>query len=157
MQKADEFEVKLNILADILVKKKTALSEILSISQNQESVYDQPATPERRDFLMQMGQEKQVRIDTVITCDDAFQSIFDSIKNIFEKKGKEYPEKVRALQASIAETLEIDVKIRAQEEKTKLATQAAWGQKPESMETPEATKNQILSAYKNNNRSRPKT
>lgn len=156
MNTNDEFEIKLNILADILEKKKTALGEVLAISQNQESVYDAPASAERRDFLVQMGQEKQKRIDDVIKCDDAFQSIFDGIKNIFEQKGKEYPEKVRALQISISETLEMDVKIRAQEEKTRLATQAAWGQRAESSDTNEVAKNRILAQYKDNNRNRPR-
>jgi len=156
MSADEQFETKLAILADILTKKRGALLSVLAISENQESLYASEPSPERRDFLMQMGQEKQVHIDDVLACDDVFQGIFDSIAGIFEEKGKVYAEQVKALQASIAEVLELDIKIRAQEEKTKIAAQAAWGQRPNQSEAPPAARANLLEQYKNNNRNRPR-
>ena len=152
----NDFEVKLTILADILEKKRSALLSILAICENQESLYDTPATNERRDFLIEMGKEKQARIDLVLECDQMFQQIFDGFGDAFEEKGQNFPEKVRTLQDAIKDLLEIDVKIRAQEEKTKAAATAAWG-KIGSMAAKEASPaaaNDMINKYRDNTRSR---
>ena len=151
----EQFETKMAILADVLVKKKAALLAVLAISENQENLYATPAGSERHEALMQMGKEKQVHIDSVLACDDFFQKVFDSISDVFEDKGRNYAEQVRGLQEAITELLELDIKIRATEEKVKLAVQSAWEQKPpETTEAPKAVQHQLLQAYKDNNRNR---
>jgi len=151
-----QFETKLSILADILSKKRDALLAVLAISENQESLYASPPSPERRDFLVAMGKQKQEHIDTVLTADEVFQGIFESVSYIFQDKGTQYAKQVRYLQAAIKDVLEIDVKIRAQEEKTKVAAQTAWGQPTKTDPINPANTNYILEQYKNNNRTRPK-
>ncbi|MCL2575105.1 MAG: hypothetical protein FWE33_01605 [Defluviitaleaceae bacterium] len=150
----DSFSTKLSILADILVKKKTALLTILNICENQENLYDTPTTAERRDFLVAMGIEKQTQIDNVLECDQIFQQIFDAFGDEFENMGQIYPEKVRILQDGIKEILEIDIQIRAQEEKTKAAANAAWGKfSQDALKAPNPTNtNDILNKYRSNNR-----
>ncbi|MCL2168936.1 MAG: hypothetical protein FWB74_02795 [Defluviitaleaceae bacterium] len=154
------FQTKLAILADILGKKKAALLDVLAISENQESLYASPATPKRRDFLMEMGKEKQNHIDTVLQCDEVFQGIFQGISETFTARGKEFGPEVKLLQDGIHEVLQLDIKIRAQEEKVKAAAAAAWaGIGRVDAETGEpivANKNYILEQYKNNNRTRPR-
>ncbi|MCL2349902.1 MAG: hypothetical protein FWC67_00330 [Defluviitaleaceae bacterium] len=153
----NNFEVKLAILADILIKKKDALQAILNICENQENLYSTPSTPERRDFLVQMGKEKQVQIDEVLACDEMFQGIFNSISENFQELGKEYKERVLTLQTGISEVMEMDVKIRIQEDKTKTAAQEAWGKmaKTSSSAAKEITplnKNYIIDQYNKNRR-----
>ncbi|MCL2753556.1 MAG: hypothetical protein FWE44_05360 [Defluviitaleaceae bacterium] len=153
----NNFETKLAILEDILSKKRQALLTILNICENQETLYSTPATNERREFLLEMGKQKQMKIDEVLTCDQMFQQIFDSIGDVFESKGQDFPDSVIALQDGIKELLEIDVKIRAQEEKTKTAATSSWG-KLDTVATKEAnpaTTNEMLNKYRNNNRNRP--
>jgi len=169
LSEQEKFEAKLGILGDILVKKKDALLLILGICENQELLYNSPNTPERRDFLIGLGKEKQGQIDVVLACDDMFQGIFEGISDFFNAKGKEYAPRVKALQADINEVLELDVKIRAQEEKTKAAAQTAWGAlaalspltssgplSPANKEISPAKTNYILESYRNNNRNKPR-
>ncbi|MDR2167384.1 MAG: hypothetical protein LBE35_05995 [Clostridiales bacterium] len=160
MEQNEQFETKLNILADILAQKREALLAILAISENQENLYNSPATNERRGFLLEMGKQKQVHIDEVLTCDEVFQGIFGSISGIFEQMGKTYPGQVKALQRAIGEVLELDIKIRAQEEKTKSVARVAWGTlgkaEAAAKEPTAAGKNYLLEQYRNNNRNRPK-
>ena len=113
----ERFETKLTLLQDILDKKHGALVVVLNISENQETLYLSLPSDEREAFLVEMGKEKQKQIDDVLACDEVFQSIFDSIADEFEEKSVEHEEKIRELQFSINEVLELDTKIRAQEEK----------------------------------------
>jgi hypothetical protein len=157
----EQFETKLNILGEILSKKREALLAVLAISENQESLYASPAGPERREFLMEMGKEKQRHIDDVLTCDEVFQGVFESIGEIFVEKGPDYADRVKSLQATISEVLELDIKIRAQEEKTKMAATAAWSNlgklDPITNQPTEAGKTYILEQYRENNRNRPRS
>jgi hypothetical protein len=164
LSEQERFEAKLGILGDILTKKRDALLAILGICENQELLYNSPNTPERRDFLIGLGKEKQLQIDQVLACDDMFQGIFEGISDYFQKKGPEYAERVLLLQSGINEVMELDVKIRAQEEKTKAAAQAAWGALGVKIgskdgiqkEPTPANTNYILDQYRNNNRNKPR-
>ena len=149
------FETKLALLQEILNKKQAALTIVLNISENQETLYLSPPSEERREFLMEMGKEKQSQIDEVMACDEIFQSIFDSIADEFAIKSGDYKEKVGRLQASINEVLELDVKIRAQEEKGKIAASASFGQKSSQTDINPANVNYILDKYREASKSRP--
>ncbi|MCL2235459.1 MAG: hypothetical protein FWB98_03335 [Defluviitaleaceae bacterium] len=152
-----EFETKLAILADILEKKRSALENLLNICENQESLYSSTTAHDRREFVLEMGKEKQAHIDQVLHCDEAFQAIFEPLSPTFPEQGKHYPEQVKALQDSINTILELDVKIRAQEERTKIAAQAVWNKEGRSTTEPTlAHRNYILSQYQENNRNKPK-
>jgi len=153
-----EFETKLAILGDILAKKQEALETILNICENQESLYASSSIHERRDFLLEMGKEKQIYIDQVLHCDDAFQAIFEPLSATFPDKGQNYPDQVKGLQEAIQRVLEIDVKIRVQEERTKISAKAVWAKEGRgaSAEPTQADRNYILSQYQENNRNRPK-
>ena len=151
----NNFETKLAILADILDKKRSALLAILAICENQESMYATPASSERRDFLVGLGKEKQEKIDEVLVCDQVFQQIFEGIGDIFETEGQNYPEKVRKLQDDIKEVLEIDIKIRAQEEKTKALATTAWGKPAATFkEANPVAATEMVNKYRENTRNR---
>ena len=124
----EKFGTKLTLLQDILDKKQAALVAVLNISENMETLHLSPPSDERQKFLIEMGKEKQKQIDYVLACDEAFQSIFDGIADEFEEKSAEHAEKIGQLQFSINEVLELDTKIRAQEEKNELIANANFGQ-----------------------------
>jgi hypothetical protein len=149
------FETKLALLQEILDKKQAALTIVLNISENQETLYLSPPSEERREFLMEMGKEKQNQIDEVMACDEVFQSIFDGMADEFAIKGRDHKEKVEKLQISINEVLELDVKIRAQEEKSKTAAAAGFGQRPGRADINPANVNYILDKYRDASKNKP--
>ena len=155
-----EFETKMAVLADILEQKKESLQAILIISENQENLYLSGVdVSQRRDFVLEMGKEKQKCIDQTITCDEMFQSIFDSISGIFNSHAQHHPKAVKRLQDGIDEVLKLDVKIRAQEEKTKVVAKEIWDKMSTTSvakKTNTISKDYILNKYKDNNRTRPK-
>jgi len=152
----DEFEIKLSLLLEILDKKQAALNDVLNISENQETLYLSPPSEERREFLVEMGREKQKQIDEVLACDEVFQRLFDSIADEFMEKRDQHKEKVRLLQTRINDVLELDVKIRAQEEKGKTLVNASFGQKPAGQQDINpANTNYIISKYKEASRNNP--
>ena len=115
----DSFATEIRVLRDLLDKKQGALSQILAICENQETLYMHPPSPERTEFSKEIAVEKQRLIEIVLECDDVFQSIFTRLKPIFEAEAEKQPALISALQARIREVMEMDVKIRAQEERNK--------------------------------------
>ena len=149
------FETKLTLLQEILDKKHAALTDVLNISENQETLYLSPPSDERREFLIEIGKEKQKQIDEVLACDEVFQRIFDSIADEFAIKSGDYKEKVQRLQTSINEILKLDVKIRAQEEKGKALANASFGQQSGQANINSASTNYILDKYREASKNRP--
>ena len=148
-----QFETKLTLLQEILDKKMAALTAILNISENQENLYLSPPSETRREFLLEMGKQKQKQIDEVLTCDEVFQRLFDSIAPHFEQNSKNYRESIQKLQNSIKAVIETDVKIRAQEEKSKSIAKGSFGL-PASKESNinPANTGYILSQYRSHNK-----
>ncbi|MDR2182671.1 MAG: hypothetical protein LBE55_00695 [Clostridiales bacterium] len=160
MKHHDEFVTKLALLQEILDKKQAALTDVLNISENQETLYLSPPSSQRREFLLEMGKQKQVQIDDVLACDEVFQRIFDSIADEFAQKKDEFAHEIRRLQDSINAVLQLDVKIRAQEEKGKALAAASFGRKAKAKavgqgEINPANVNYILHKYKEASKNKP--
>lgn len=146
----DNFEVQLKVLFEILVKKKQALTQILSISENQETILlSKMESSEISSFFVAMNSEKQDLIEEVIKSDDLFQSIFDGIKDVFEEKAKEYKDKITSLQSEIKVLIEMDTKIRLQEEKNK-SHLARMNKASKKIDLSGTAKDYILKQYKKN-------
>ena len=148
----EQFTTKLTLLQEILDKKQNALAAILAISENQEQLYLSPADDVRREFLMEMGKEKQKQIDEVLTCDEVFQRLFDSLANEFAQKGKQYADEVKKLQTSIKDVLELDVQIRAQEQKSRMRARESFGLPAKENVINTTSTNYILDKYQRNNK-----
>jgi hypothetical protein len=116
----EKFLITLRVLKDVLEKKRDALTRILDISQNQETILQSPPSPERASFFAQTTAEKQILIDSVKEFDEVFERFFDTIKLNLEDKKEEGREEIIMLQALISMVLELDVAIRAQELKNSL-------------------------------------
>ena len=153
----ETFETKLALLQEVLDKKRAALTIVLNISENQETLYLSPPSDERREFLMEMGKEKQAQIDEVLICDEVFQRIFDSIADEFKENSETYAEKIRQLQFSINEVLELDVKIRAQEEKGKAAANKSFSRQSAQANINPANTSYILEQYRAASKNKPQT
>lgn len=146
----DNFEVQLKVLFDILVKKKQALTQILNISENQETILlSKMESTEISNFFVAMNEEKQGLIDEVIKSDDLFQNIFDSIKDVFEDKAKEFKTDVANLQSEIKVLIEMDTKIRLQEEKNK-SHLARINRATQKLDLSKTAKEYIIKQYEKN-------
>ncbi|MDR1688110.1 MAG: hypothetical protein LBS21_05805 [Clostridiales bacterium] len=146
----DNFETQLKLLFEILVKKKQALTQILTISENQETILVSKMEPDEiSSFFVAMNDEKQGLIDEVIKTDDLFQSIFDGVKAVFEEKAKEFKPRVSALQDEIKALIEMDTKIRLQEEKNK-SQLARLNRTTRKIDLSQAAKDYVLKQYEKN-------
>lgn len=143
-----ELSVRLKILMDVLEKKGEALTQILNICENQCLLFSQPSSSERSEFLKQMNIEKQHLIEQVIDCDDVFQSMFDDMRDQFEREAENHLELVRKLQEQIRIITELDVKIRAQEGKNKAILKAIEPPRTTSKRT--LSKSYVLKQYEKN-------
>jgi len=156
-----DINAKLNILRDILVKKKSSLAQILSITENQSEVLRcQEGNVEIQSMFSQMNIEKQSFIDSVINADNLFQSMFDEMADELTNTTTDYRESIILLQNLIREVTDIDVKIRVAEQKNKeliLQKQNKDKREPNNqnnsgvkINVPKVSKNYLLKQYESN-------
>ena len=123
----DSFSVQLRVLSEMLDKKKAALAQIISITENQENILLSPYAESDGGalFFNGLNDEKHKLIGLVTEADDLFQNLFDSIKEEFEARAPEFKDAIDALKQSIREVVDLDSKIRVREEKNRMLIERA--------------------------------
>jgi hypothetical protein len=115
-------ETQLAILLDGLKKKEAALTEIVNITENQRTVIESGLPlPEVREFLTEMNKEKQIFIEQVKGCDSMFEAMLKEIGPELDARQDMYKPQVAQLQIHIRRVMDLDVKVRVQEEKNHTA------------------------------------
>ena len=110
-----ELHARLMLLLDILQRKKSALELIFNISENQGVVLNANDSQSGQLFK-EMSNLKQANIDEVLNFDNVFQSLFDSVKDSLEDIPSDLKPLVADIQAEIKGVMDLDYKIRLQEE-----------------------------------------
>jgi hypothetical protein len=146
----------LNVMLEGLKKKANALTEILSISENQRTVIESELPLDGvREMIFSMNEEKQAAIKIVKDCDDMFEKMLKDIGPELEKKQDNYKPQVQTLQEHIRRVMDLDIKIRvAEDENNKLLDErraaelpaVAAGIKPKV--TMPTNSVQVINAYK---------
>jgi len=142
-----DFSVKMDMLISSLKDKNEALTLILNITENQYQLLATDKDANMWELFTNMNEVKQGHIDRVVELDRLFQGVFDTICENFEDKAKETIEKTAALQSLINEALELDVKIRAGEQKNRAELSR---QKRAPKPVVEASKSALLKKYEKN-------
>jgi hypothetical protein len=109
---------QLSVLLEGLKKKEQALVEIVNITDNQRTVIESGMSlDEVRGFLVEMNKEKQQFIDTVKGCDNMFEAMLKEIGPELDAQQHMYKPQVAELQKYIRRVMDLDVKVRVQEDK----------------------------------------
>ena len=148
-----EFEIKVDMLLSSLEKKREALSAILNITENQNLVLADRSNPAYAAMFNEMNNIKQENIDEVIELDNLFQGVFGGISEGFEEMAENCKPKVSQMQDLISEVLEMDIKIRAAEQKNRVIAdeiRQASGSQPTKSQPNGAAKNHLLKQYEKN-------
>jgi hypothetical protein len=154
-------ETQLAILLEGLINKEQALTEIVNITDNQRTVIESglPIT-EVRGFLMEMNKEKQQFIDRVKGCDNMFEAMLKEIGPELDARQHLYKPQVAELQKYIRRVMDLDVKVRVQEENNNnllnelnppVPVQSGIKPKPKLLPTDNA---RVIKAYENEKRFR---
>ncbi len=116
----NEFRIRVKLLNELLQKKQEALSAILNICENEETVITNGAGGDNdRGLLRAMAEEKQSNINIVLESDEIFETTFSRIRDGFEQNAKENKEAVTSMKALISAVCDLDIKIRLKEEQNK--------------------------------------
>jgi len=109
--------VELKVLIECLKKKETALQQIVNITENQGFILtsDMPHE-ERYPIFMQMNDERQALIDLVLQCDQVFESVLQKVGPALDADTSKYSEEVQAMQDTIRRIIDLDVRIRLEEQ-----------------------------------------
>jgi len=116
-----EFAVKMDMLISSLREKNEALTMILNITENQGQLLkmDKNKDSEMLELFGTMNEAKQEHIERTLELDRLFQGVFEGISENFEEQARGTIEKTATLQSLTNEALELDVKIRASEQKNR--------------------------------------
>ncbi len=146
-----DIKTKFKILQDTLKLKKKILLQILTITENQHYML---LSSEKNDNLAnlftEMNNEKQKLIDELLKSDSFFQSTFDEIGEEFEQFALNNKDLINEMKAQIKNVIDLDVKIRIQEQRNKEQTTKITISK--KINLPKTSKNYLLNQYKKNNK-----
>jgi len=110
--------VELQVLIECLKKKETALQQIVNITENQGFILTSDMSHEERyPIFMQMNDERQTLIDLVVQCDQVFESVLQKVGPALDADTTQYGDEVQAMQDTIRRIMDLDVKIRLEEQK----------------------------------------
>ena len=146
---------KLNILLDLISKKRGLLVQILTICENQEAILSAERNEEYDKLFIGMGNEKQLLVDEVVATDAMFQKMFDEFGDDFQNLGDSGKDVIRSLQELVMNVTELDAKIRLTENRNldRIAQERVNPPKPSITE---ASKKQLLKQYKSHNKKKGK-
>lgn len=146
----DSLEYNINVMLDLLSRKKSILAQIYNITDNQANLLlSGQDSPEMNVFFNAMSDEKQKIIDEVVSLDDTFQAKFDECKDAFEAQAQFYKPLVELLQQQIREIMDLDANIRWLEESNRML---ADRKKPHTkIKALKVSKSHLLSEYARNN------
>lgn len=144
-------KVNFSLLEDILIKKRGFLEQIFNLTLNQETILLCDEKSEEHSIMFrEMNDEKQNLIDMVINSDNLFQNLFESSTDDFSKNAEQYAPRIKALQDLIREVMDIDIKIRVQEQKNKDLIASQYPRT--KIKTAKVSKGSLLKKYENNNK-----
>ena len=142
---------KLNILLDLIRKKKVLLAQILTICENQEAVLAAERSAEHDRLFIGMGHEKQLLVDEVVATDTLFQKMFDEIGSDFQVVAEEHKDMIQSLQELVMGVTELDTNIRLTENRNlESIARTRSHQPPRSVN--EVSKQQLLKQYKSHDK-----
>ncbi len=147
-----DFEINLNLLVDIIEKKRNNLEQILNITLNQHELIGKN---DGYELFVEMNREKQHLIDDILALDNVFQRKFDLIAHNFNSKvvSEAYYKKISLIQDCIKIVLRLDNDIRVQEEKNTKELQEIKPPKYKDLNKVSGNKtNDLLKLYKSNNK-----
>lgn len=138
--------VYINILADSLQKKQTALQEILKITKQQEELLKIGDFAEE-DFLKLVNQ-KQRYISKMQELDNGFESIYNRVKVELEAGKEQYRSQITHIQHLIVQVTELGVDIEALEKRNKTQMDKVIEQRQENIRGKRTNNNGVSNYYR---------
>ena len=141
----DQFLLHLRLLNELLEKKLRVLTQILNITENQQSVITAGASGSEVLRLYEgMSEEKQRLIDAVIKGDRVFEQTYREIGPVFEKEGPRHAGLVKRMQEGIRRVTALDARIRVREARMGIT-------RPQAVRAADnAARKRAVSAYERN-------
>lgn len=139
--------VYINILADSLQKKQTALQEILKITKQQEELLKIGDFAEE-DFLKLVNQ-KQRYINKIQELDSGFEAIYNRVKVELEAGKEQYRSQITRIQHLIAQVTDLGVDIEALEKRNKAQMDKVIEQRQEIIRGKRTNNNGVSNYYRN--------
>ena len=149
----------IHALTAITEEKIQFLKQILTITENQENIYQTlGANQSAKAILQEMDGEKERLIQLARQSDEGFQAIFERLGGAFYENAPQHRGAVLQLQDKIAKAMALDEEIRRQENANLLAVSRAAHGEPEwqrAQPPQRASQKHVLARYRDNTKKGP--
>lgn len=148
----NEIDIKLDILENSVKKKERLLNQILNITENQEMFISTLKGREKDAYLKSAAEEKQKLIDEVLRIDTVFISTFESFNGMLNENRQQYKQRILKLQEDIKTVVDLDIKIRAKEERNRQLFIPRQVSSSKDFKAIKANKGYVLEQYAKNSK-----
>lgn len=144
----------IQLLVDTLVKKHEVLSELMQITENQQSIINNDSFDE--DEFLKTISLKEEQINSLSELDRGFELIYDRSREELNENRKEYASQITSLKELVTAVTDLSVKLQALEKRNRTKLETLLTNKRKNIKNSRLSNETVTSYYKNMS-SKPET
>lgn len=144
----------IQLLVDTLVKKHEVLSELMQITEKQQSIINNDSFDEE-EFLKTISL-KEEQINSLSELDRGFELIYDRSREELNENRKEYASQITSLKELVTAVTDLSVKLQALEKRNRTKLETLLTNKRKNIKNSRLSNETVTSYYKNMS-SKPET
>lgn len=144
----------IQLLVDTLVKKHEVLSELMQITEKQQSIINNDSFDE--DEFLKTISLKEEQINSLSELDRGFELIYDRSREELNENRKEYASQITSLKELVTAVTDLSVKLQALEKRNRTKLEVLLTNKRKNIKNSRLSNETVTSYYKNMS-SKPET
>ena len=144
----------IQLLVDTLVKKHEVLSELMQITEKQQSIINNDSFDE--DEFLKTISLKEEQINSLSELDRGFELIYDRSRDELNANRKEYASQITSLKELVTAVTDLSVKLQALEKRNRTKLEVLLTNKRKNIKNSRLSNETVTSYYKNMS-SKPET
>ena len=144
----------IQLLVDTLVKKHEVLSELMQITEKQQSIINNDSFDE--DEFLKTISLKEEQINSLSELDRGFELIYDRSRDELNANRKEYASQITSLKELVTAVTDLSVKLQALEKRNRTKLETLLTNKRKNIKNSRLSNETVTSYYKNMS-SKPET
>lgn len=137
----------IQLLVDTLVKKHEVLSELMRITEKQQSIINNDSFDE--DEFLKTISLKEEQINSLSELDRGFELIYDRSREELNENRKEYASQITSLKELVTAVTDLSVKLQALEKRNRTKLETLLTNKRKNIKNSRLSNETVTSYYKN--------
>ena len=137
----------IQLLVDTLVRKHEVLSELMQITEKQQSIINNDSFDE--DEFLKTISLKEEQINSLSELDRGFELIYDRSRDELNANRKEYASQITSLKELVTAVTDLSVKLQALEKRNRTKLETLLTNKRKNIKNSRLSNETVTSYYKN--------